>query len=337
MECPNGLFVLGRDAYEVVYAPTAAAEIAERVNIIAPPQTEVSIAENPELLADIDFIFSGWGCPKMDSVFLNHAPNLKAVFYAAGAISGWATQAVWDRGVLVTTANHANAIPVAEFTVATTLFSLKHGWQLACKRKPHKGFEIRPGVPGVYKSVVGLVGMGTIARLVVNLLASYDVKVLTYDPYLSAEEALRLGVENVSLEQLFAESDVVSLHAPDLPSTKHMINGRLLSTLRQGATFINTARGSVVCESELIQVLTARPDLQAVLDVTQKEPLPIDSPLNTLANVVLTPHIAGSQGRECQRMGQYMVDELDRYLAGRPLQWAVQPAAVANSVHQLQR
>jgi phosphoglycerate dehydrogenase-like enzyme len=114
-----------------------------------------------------------------------------------------------------------------------------------------------------------------------------------------------------------------------------MITAELLNSMKKGATFINTARGHVVRENELIQVLEDRPDLQAVLDVTEQEPLPLSSPLNALPNVVLTPHIAGSQGRECQRMGQYMVDELDRYLAGSPLLWQVKAGALAHSVHQL--
>ncbi|MGC4033459.1 MAG: hydroxyacid dehydrogenase [Tepidisphaeraceae bacterium] len=287
-----------------------------------------------ELLRDVEVIFSGWGCPKIDAAFLDHAPNLQAIFYAAGAVSGWATPTIWERGIVVTTANQANAIPVAEYTVATTLFSLKNGWRLA-RRNAHRGFEIRPDVAGAYRSVVGLVGMGTIARLVVNLLASYDLRAITYDPYLSQEEALRLGVESVSLERLFSESDVISLHAPDLPNTWDLVNGPLLASMKPNATLINTSRGRVVNEEALIQVLQERPDLFAVLDVTQQEPLPAESPLNHLANVVLTPHIAGSQGRECQRMGQYMVEELDRFINGRPLQWAIRPEALAHSVHQI--
>ena len=91
----------------------------------------------------------------------------------------------------------------------------------------------------------------------------------------------------------------------------------------------------VVNEEDLIKVLQERPDLQAVLDVTQQEPPPPSSPLHKLRNVILTPHIAGSNGRECQRMGQYMVDELDRYLSGSPLLWEVRASELAHSVHEL--
>jgi phosphoglycerate dehydrogenase-like enzyme len=334
MDRLNALFALDRAAYHAVYAPDAAAEIARRVMVPAPPQTKATLRAHPKLLANVDVLFSGWGAPRIDAEFLAAAPRLKAIFYGAGAINGWCTPAVWARGIAVTTANDANAIPVAEYTLATTLFSLKHGWRLAGDRGGPKRFEIRPEVPGNYGAVVGLVGMGTIARLVVKMLAPFGVRVITHDPFLAPEEAVRLGVTSVGLADLFALADVVSLHAPELANTRGMVTGALLRSMRPGATFINTSRGALVREGDLAAVLRDRPDLQAVLDVTEQEPLPPSSPLIGLENLVLTPHIAGSQGRECQRMGQHMVDELDRYLAGRPLLWQVRPAALDGSVHQ---
>ena len=333
MRRSRGLFILGQDAYDAVYAPRAAAEIGRRVALVAPPQTKESIVDRLGLLADVDVLFSGWGAPTMDVAFLAAAPKLKAVFYGAGAINGWCTPAVWDRDVAVTTANDANAIPVAEYAVAAMLFSLKHGWRLARHGGSPQGFQVRPEVLGNYRSTIGLVGMGTIARLVVRMLAPFHTTLLTYDPFLAADDAKRIGVTRVELGELFARSDVVSMHAPEWPATRGMVTGALLSSMRTGATFINTSRGSLVREAELAAVLRARSDLQAVLDVTGVEPLPPESPLLDLDNLVLTPHIAGSQGRECQRMGQYMVEELDRYLAGRPLRWQVRPTSLQGSVH----
>ena len=335
MDRPRALFILDRDAYDAVYAPAAAAEVGRRVTLVAPPQTKRSIAARPQLLADVDVIFSGWGAPTMDAAFLAAAPRLAAVFYGAGAINGWCTPAVWDRDIVVTTANDANAIPVAEFTVATALFALKAGFRLAADSGVPKQFQVRTDVPGNYRTTIGLVGMGTIARLVVRLVAPFGMRVVTFDPHLSAEAAASLGVTPVGLAELFATSDVVSLHAPELPSTRGMVTGALVRSLRPGGVFINTSRGSLVREAELAAALRDRPDLHAVLDVTDREPLPASSPLHSLGNLTLTPHIAGSQGRECQRMGQYMVDELDRYLAGRPLRHQVRPERLNGSVHQL--
>ena len=102
-----------------------------------------------------------------------------------------------------------------------------------------------------------------------------------------------------------------------------MITGEMLMSMKENATFINTSRGAIVDEPALHQVLAKRPDLTAVLDVTYPEPPPPDSPLYTLENVVLTPHIAGSLSAECHRMGQYAIDECRRYLNGEPLLYRV--------------
>ena len=328
----NGLFVLSPQAYELVYGHGVADEIGKRVRLVGAPENATSVVENPSVLADVDVIFSGWGGPRIDEKFLAAAPRLKAVFYGAGSIAYLQTPAMWERGVIVTSANTANGRPVAEYTVATILFSLKHGWRVMRQMKQSRANAKGP-IPGNYKSVVGLISMGAIARMVVDLLRPFHTTILTYDPFLTDAAAADMGVKKVSLETLFAESDVVSLHAPELPATQGMITGTLLDSMKPGATFLNTARGSIVKEDELIKTMRARTDLQAVLDVTQKEPPAADSPLWDLENVVLTPHIAGSQGRECQHMGQTMLEELDRYLAGHPLLYQIRAADIATSAH----
>jgi phosphoglycerate dehydrogenase-like enzyme len=142
-------------------------------------------------------------------------------------------------------------------------------------------------------------------------------------PFATPAAAASLGVTLVSLEELFAKSHVVSIHTPWLPETEKMINGPLIRSMPQGATLINTSRGAVIDESDLCTVLAERSDITAILDVTHPEPPLPDSPLRTLENVVLTPHIAGSIGGEIARMGYWMKDELDLYLAGKALQHGV--------------
>jgi phosphoglycerate dehydrogenase-like enzyme len=132
-----------------------------------------------------------------------------------------------------------------------------------------------------------------------------------------------LGVRPVTLEQAFEQAFVVSNHLPNLPATKRMLRGQHFASMRQHATFINTGRGAQVDEDEMIEVLQARPDLTALLDVTHPEPPVPDSPLYTLPNVQLSSHIAGSLGNEVMRMADFMIDECRRYLAGQPLQYQV--------------
>jgi len=318
----KGLFLLNPDAYAKIYGPTQQAAIAQQVDLYTAPQTAQSIAANPTLLHDAEIIFSGWGMPPMDEAFLAHAPNLKLVLYGAGSIKGFTTDAFWARGIPITSSYAANAVPVAEFALGQILLCLKQTWQhaLAIKRD---GAYSKFSVAGGYGSTVGIISLGMIGRMVCHHLQHFDLKVIAYDPFVTEAEATKLGVELCALEDIFQRADVVSLHAPWLAETVGMITGAHLSAMRQGATFINTARGALVREQEMIDVLQQRPDLLAVLDVTYPEPPVAGSPLYTLPNVILTPHIAGSLDAECQRMGQLVVDELRRYLAGEPLQWAI--------------
>lgn len=319
----KGIFLLNRDAYDQIYGPIQRSAIAQVVDLYAPAQTAQSIAADPTILHDADVIFSGWGMPRMDEAFLAYTPNLKAVFYGAGSIKACTTDAFWARNIPITSSYAANAVPVAEFTLAQILLCLKQTWQYAFAIKRDQTYGVNFRLAGAYGSTVGIISLGMIGRLVCRHLQRFDVKVIAYDPFVNATDAAALGVALCTLEEIFQQADVVSLHTPWLPETVGLITGAHLASMKAGATFINTARGAVVREQEMISVLQQRPDLLAILDVTYPEPPVAGSPLYTLPNVVLTPHIAGSLGAECQRMGQLVVEELQRFLAGEPLQWAI--------------
>ncbi|MDB5327086.1 MAG: D-isomer specific 2-hydroxyacid dehydrogenase NAD-binding [Phycisphaerales bacterium] len=319
----NGLYILDSDAFDLVYGESERTAIAEHVRMLSGPQTAVSIRANPHLLEEVDVIFSGWGMARADERFLAAAPKLKAIFYAAGAVGSWLTNAVAARGIKVTSAHVANSVPVAEYTLAMILLSLKHTFQLANQTRAARLYPDRNGSPGAYGATVGLISYGVIARLLRAHLGHFELNVLVHDPFVSASEAARQGVELVDLDELFARSDVVSLHTPLLPETVGLISGEHLSSMKFGATFINTARGPVVREEEMLIVLARRPDLQAILDVTAIEPPPANSAMYTLPNVLLTPHIAGSAGGECRRMGHEMVQELERFVRDEPLKLQV--------------
>jgi len=319
----NALFLLSDSSFDLIYGPDERAEIAELVNLIAPQQSAESIAVAPELLGDVDVIFSGWGMPPLDDAFLASAPNLRAVFYSAGSIRGFATGAAWDRGIVISSAWGANAVPVVEYTLSQILFGLKCGWHQALTIKDEGHWVKKSRVPGAYGSTVGIISLGMIGRMVVERLKTFDVNVIAYDPYVDAETAAELGVKLSSLEDLFAHADVVSLHTPKLTETLGMITGAHIASMRDSATFINTSRGAVVNEPEMIAALQDRPDLYAVLDVTDPEPPVEGSSLYTLPNVILTPHIAGSMSNECRRMARYMIDEYRHFRDGLPLRWQI--------------
>jgi phosphoglycerate dehydrogenase-like enzyme len=319
----KALFILDDRAFDCIYGADGRADVARRTTLLAEPLTRETVQGQPELLREVEVIFSGWGAPVMDAAFLAAAPRLRAVFYGAGSIRYFATDALWARDVMVSSAQAINAVPASEYALATILFSLKRGWQHAqeAKRGP-AGFKRLP-TAGACGSKVGLVSLGMIGRLVRERLRPFEVEVLACDPFVTSAQAAQLGVRLVSLPEIFAECDVVSLHTPWLKETEGMVTGALLGTMKPGATLINTARGALVRESELAAVLARRTDLTAVLDVTWPEPPVADSPLYVLPNIVLTPHIAGSMDRECRRLGREMIEEFDRWARGEPLKWRI--------------
>lgn len=319
----NALFVVDPPAFELVYGGEFQSEIARRAHLVAPPQTRASFRGDLNRWRDVEVIFSGWGAPTFDEDLLAALPKLRAVFYGAGSIRDIVTPAFWARDIVITTAAAANAVPVADYTLATILFSLKHGWHHALGAKRLGHFPPPTVSPGTYRSRVGLISLGTIGRLVRDRLRPFNLDVLVYDPHLGAKHAADLGVELVALNELFRRCDVVSLHAPLLPETTGLIGAPHFAAMKPGATFINTARGAIVREAEMVEVLTSRSDLTAVLDVTWPEPPASGSALYLLPNIVLTPHIAGALHGECRRLGQLMLEEFDRWLRGEPLRHAI--------------
>lgn len=322
----KALFVL--DEFDKIYSEETVKQIKEVVDVYAEPLSCADIEKNPDILNDCEIIFSGWGAPKMDEEFLSHAPKLEYVFYGAGTIRYMVTDAFWRRGIRVSSAWAINAIPVSEYTLSQILFSLKSGYQFSRIYKKARNRSMLPQVKyaGAYKSTVGLISLGMIARIVAERLKTFDVNVIAYDPFASKEDAEKLGVTLCSLEDVFKNADVVSLHTPWLKETENMITGDMIASMKEGATFINTARGAVVNENEMIDVLQKRNDLQAILDVTYPEPPHEDSPLWTMENVMLTPHIAGSMGNECHRHAQAMYEECVRYLNSEPLKYEIDEA-----------
>lgn len=331
----KGLYILG-PAVDMIYSADAQREIAEQVDIYAPKQTRQSIKENPGLLQDAEVIFSSWGAPVLDREFLAAAPNLRALFYGAGATGGMIHSEAFERGIVVTSAAAMNGIPVAEYTVASIIFALKQAFRFAREIKADGAYPRgKHSVAGGYGSTVGLVSLGAIGRAVCERLKMMSVSLIAHDPFVSPEEASALGIELVGLEDVFTRADVISLHTPWLPETERLIRGAHIAAMKEGASLINTARGAVIAEDEMLEVLTKRQDLTAILDVTFPEPPPPGSPLYTLPNVFLTPHIAGSMDGECQRMGQEMVAELGRWRRGEPLFWQVRPEAAEHTSHRI--
>ncbi|MBA4863329.1 hydroxyacid dehydrogenase [Streptomyces sp. PSKA54] len=270
-------------------------------------------------LAHTEVLISGWGCPAVDAGLLADAPRLSAVLHAAGSVKPVLAPAVWERGITVSSAALANAGPVADYTVAAIRLAAKRAFRLAADyRGGHHQDLTLSSRTGMLDRTVGIVGASKIGRLVLERLAGTGVRLLVHDPYLGPDEATELGAQSVSLDRLLTGSDIVSLHAPLLPETRHLLDERALGLLRDGAVLINTARGGLV-DTDALLTHCADGRIDAVLDVTDPEPLPPGHPLLALPNVLVTPHIAGAMGSEVRLLGEFAVDEAERFASGKPL------------------
>ncbi len=317
------IFLGSKTHLKLAFPEDLRTEIGDRCEVVGGDVDISDLKARPGVLARVEVIFSTWGVPKLDEEFLKAAPRLKAIFYAAGSVKGFATPEAYDRGIVISSAWAANAVPVAEYTLATVLLSLKQFWTHSRRVSETHRFGHDLEVAGAYRSKVGLVSLGAVGKLVVGKLAPLELDLMAFDPFVDEVAAEELGVSLISLEEIFSTCEVVSLHTPWLPETEGLITGKLIRSMKQGATLINTSRGAVINEPELCEALADRPDLTAILDVTHPEPPPQDSPLYELPNAILTPHIAGSMSGEITRMGRWMVDEFLRYVEGQPLNHVV--------------
>ncbi|MDU0308090.1 hydroxyacid dehydrogenase [Rhizobium sp. 10PS4] len=285
------------------------------------------------LLAEAEILITGWGGPYVGPEILAAAPHLKFIVHAAGTVKGVIDDAIFEAGIPVSHAAEANAVPVAEFTLAAIIFAGKRVFRFrdlyVADRNRNRTHLMQREAIGNYRRTVGIVGASRIGRRVIELLRPFDYRLLLSDPTLDAAEAAGLGTKKVDLDELMRQSDIVSLHAPSLPSTQHMIDARRLSLMKDGATLINTARGILIDEAALLPVLkTGRID--AVLDVTDPEIPEAGSAFYDLPNVFLTPHIAGAIGLERARLGEMAVDEIERFVTGQPLLYQIHQANLKN-------
>lgn len=330
MTRPRIAFAMSDDAFRRVFPEPRLRHFAE-VADIAGHVTEFRSGAARRMIADVEVLVTGWGAPAIDDTVLHAAPQLRAILHAAGSVKGFLDPTVMAQGVRVSTAAAANAVPVAEFTVAMIVLAGKRVLPIAARyRRVRDEFDIEREFPGLgnHGQRIGIVGASTIGRIVIDMLRAYKFEVVVHDPYLSADEARALGVGLVDLDELLATSDVVSVHAPSLPSTRNLIDARGIGMLRRGATLVNTARGELIDQDALTLRVVAG-EIFAILDVTVPWTLEPRHPLYDAEHALLTPHIAGSLGTELARLSATALAELRRWAAGEPLAHEIEPALLA--------
>ena len=308
----NAVILCDSDRYQAVFHDQLLADLAQHVRLLPGALDRVALIRCADELQEVRYAWTTWHAPQLTAEDLALLPNLEVVFSATGTVKRFARPFL-ERGVRVCSAKAMNAIPVAEFCLGHVL--------LAGKGVFHNLRTYEPDGPqpvkgcGNYRLRLGLIGCGAIARQLIRLIQPFDLDIAVYDPFVSASELQDLGCQQASLEECFATCQVVSNHLPHLPSTVGMIGAQHFESMPERATFINSARGQQVHQDELAQVFAARQDLTAILDVTTPMKLPAASPLWDLANVTLTSHIAGSHGRETDRMVHYLLESYRQFVA----------------------
>ncbi|GHE03262.1 hydroxyacid dehydrogenase [Streptomyces alanosinicus] len=298
------------------------ARLSASVRLAPGPAPSAPRATFPAQFAEAEILISGWGCPRLTAGVLDRAPRLRAVMHAAGTVKSLVSDAVWERGIVVSSAADANAGPVIAYTLALITLAARRTLTMAARYGA--GWPRADDRSGADGSTVGIVGASRIGRGVLAGLRGSDAghRLLLTDPWVTDEEARRLGAQRVELAELCRRSAVVSVHTPLLPETTGLLDAEMLGLVPDGGVLINTARGAVV-DTEALTRECVSGRLEAYLDVTDPEPLPAGHPLLSLPHVLVTPHIAGAQGSEVQRLGRYAVAEVERWLTGAPLLGAV--------------
>lgn len=255
----------------------------------------------------------------MTAEYLDQAPNLKLILHAGGTVLPIVSDEVWKRNIRVMCAGTAIGKGVAETTLALMLSASRDFFRLNTLVHAGGWYE---GVPltvvDMVDMTIGIVGAGATGKHLIRLLSQYEVDVIVSDPYVSEETCRELGVHNVSLEELLRRSDIVSLHAPAIEQTRHMINAETLRLMKKDAGLINTSRGMLVDEAALYAHMAAGNLRFACLDVTDPEPPLFENPLRNLSNVIFLPHIAGTVNNGLARIGRHILKELDLWEQGQP-------------------
>ena len=315
---------------DYVYGPAQQAALKRLTGLDGHVYT-LDEARGSEEARGAEVIFSTWGMPEVEYAEIPEVfPALRAVFYAAGSVQGFAEPFI-RRGIAVFSAWQANAVPVAEYTLAQIILAAKGYFrvQALCRASRADAAALCRNYPGMFDIKVGLLGLGAVGGAVARLLRGFECEVYAYDPFASDEKLTALGARRADMQQIFAECDVISNHLANLPETRGIIKREHIFAMKEYATFINTGRGPQLDEGDLLDKLRECPGVTALLDVLSDEENSDTNPLNALPNCFITPHIAGSMGNEVRRMAQYMVEEYERWVSGGELRWQVSAQMLA--------
>ena len=320
--------LLDQQSQSLVLDPKTISLLAAAGSLVWNETNENDIENARAILKDADVAVTSWGSPAFTPCLLDMAPDLKLVLHAAGSVKSIVTDELYRRGIRVVSSACVLSSGVSETALGLTIAACKNFFAL--NQEIREGKWSHTGITDLYDITVGILGMGIAGSHFAELLQNFSVNVIACDPLVSQEQMNLFHAEKVDLDTLFSRSDVLSLHAPIIESTHHIVNGRTLSLMKEGSILINTARGALVDEKALIEALQNGRLKYACLDVTDPEPPVENSPLRSLPNCILTPHLAGQAGNGLKKIGRHCYEELVRYINGEPLKAEIIQNMLAN-------
>lgn len=299
---------------ERVYDSNMILKLKERYDLYDTVLCRNNIKNHIEICRKAEYIFSTWGIEHFSEAEIKeYFPNAKYLFYAAGSVQHFAAEFL-NCKIRVFSAWKANAVPVAEYTYAQILLALKGFYRAS--RKSHLQYyrmaNYAEKCGGIYNAKIGIIGVGSIGGMVAEKLKANDVTVYYYDPYLPIDIAKKLNIKSATLEEIFSSCDVITNHLANKEELAGILNGNLFDKMKPYAVFINTGRGRQVDEKGLVKAMRKVKTRTALLDVLCREPLNPFSSIARCKNIIVTPHIAGSLGKEVVRMAEYMLDDAER-------------------------
>ena len=285
-----------------------------------PYKRQYTAEELSEAVNKADICVTGWGSPAFTKEVINKTSTLRMIAHTGGTVAAIISNELYDKGIKVISGNKLYAESTAEGAVTYMLTALRNLPYYTEKMKSSGWADISEAVnEGLLDQKVGLVGFGSIAKNAALLLKAFNTDIYAYDPYVEDEIFASYNVKRVrTLEELFSNVKIISLHLPLNVENYRLIDAKLLSVMQNGALFVNTARGACVDEKALAAELrTGR--IKAVLDVFEEEPLPMNSELRGLDNVMLVPHMAGPTYDRRPLVTMALADDIERMLTGKPL------------------
>lgn len=271
-------------------------------------------------------VVTGWGSPRLEADTVRAVPELQYMCHATGSVRANTTREAMEAGILVTNWGRVGARPVAEGALMMILASLRRAWPHNRRIHQDKEWPRDTGGETLYRRRVGLHGLGFIAQETALLLKPFECRISAYSPHCPDETFEEFGIARAeTLTQLYAENDIISVHASKTDANFHIVNAAVLAAMPDGAHIVNTARGAVIDTEALIKELQSG-RIWAALDVFEKEPLEEDSPLRGMDNCLLFAHMGGEVPGTHSGIGPYAVDNIERFLKGEPVE-SVVPAA----------